>query len=105
MEHPFLLLPWLMDKVHLYFFTNVVYSWFIMLFLLVVAKLAVGTVKMIPSGGQNFFELVLGGFEDFMLDVMGHEGKPFFPFNRHVISLYFVYELDWFNPGHGFTYQ
>ena len=89
MEHPFLILPWLLEKVHVYFFTNVVYSWLIMLFLLVAAKLAVGTVKMIPSGGQNFFELVLGGFEDFMLDVMGHEGKPFFP----LIATLFLYIL------------
>lgn len=101
MEHPFLLLNWLLDKVHVYFFTNVLYSWLIMLLLVVVGKLAVGTVKMIPSGGQNLFEVILGGFEDFMLDVMGPHGKPFFP----MIATLFVYILamNWIGliPGMG----
>jgi F-type H+-transporting ATPase subunit a len=79
MEHPFLILPWLLDKAHLYFHTNVLYSWLIMLLLVVVGKLAIGSVKMIPGGGQNLFEVILGGFEDFMLDVMGPHGKPFYP--------------------------
>jgi F-type H+-transporting ATPase subunit a len=89
MEHPFAILPWLADKVGVHFFTHVLYSWLIMLFLIIVGKLAIGTVKMIPGGGQNFFEVVLGGFEDFMLDVMGHEGKPFFP----LIATLFIYIL------------
>ncbi|CAO0820994.1 ATP synthase subunit a [Desulfarculales bacterium] len=101
MEHPFLLLNWLLDKVHVYFFTNVLYSWLIILLLVVAGKMAVGTVKMVPSGGQNLFEVILGGFEDFMLDVMGHEGKPFFP----MIATLFVYILvmNWIGliPGMG----
>ncbi len=101
MEHPFLLLNWLLDKVHVHFFTNVLYSWLIIVLLVVVGKLAVGTVKMIPSGGQNLFEVILGGFEDFMLDVMGPHGKPFFP----MIATLFVYILamNWIGliPGMG----
>jgi F-type H+-transporting ATPase subunit a len=101
MEHPFLLLPWLLEKVHVYFYTNVLYSWLIIVLLVVVGKLAVGTVKMIPSGGQNLFEVVLGGFEDFMIDVMGHEGRPYFP----LIGTLFLYILamNWIGliPGMG----
>lgn len=101
MEHPFLLLPWLLEKIHVSFYTNVLYSWLIMLLLVVVAKLAVGTVKLIPSGGQNLFEIIIGGFEDFMLDVMGHEGKPFYP----LIATLFIYILamNWIGliPGMG----
>jgi F-type H+-transporting ATPase subunit a len=101
MEHPFLLLPWLLEKAHIYFHTNVLYSWLIMVLLVVVGKLAVGTVKMIPSGGQNLFEVVLGGFEDFMIDVMGHEGRPYFP----LIGTLFLYILamNWIGliPGMG----
>ncbi|MBI5522689.1 MAG: F0F1 ATP synthase subunit A [Desulfarculus sp.] len=101
MEHPFLILPWLLDKAHIYFHTNVLYSWLIIVFLVVVAKLAVGSVKMIPAGGQNFFEVVIGGFEDFMIDVMGHEGRPFFP----LICTLFLYILcmNWIGliPGMG----
>ncbi len=58
MEHPLLLLGLLFESVGLGHFAhqypNVIYSWLIMLFLMVAAKLAVGTVKMIPTGGQNF---------------------------------------------------
>lgn len=101
MEHPFLLLPWLLDKAHVFFFSNVLYSWLIMLLFVVVGKAAVGTVKMVPSGGQNLFEIIIGGFEDFMLDVMGHEGKPYFP----LIGTLFLYILamNWIGliPGMG----
>jgi len=93
MEHPILFLSWLFGKVGLGDFAhhnvNVIYSWLVMLILIVAGKLAVGTVKLIPSGGQNFFEIVLGGFEDFMVDVMGEHGRPYFP----VICTLFLYIL------------
>lgn len=93
MEHPILFLQLILDTVGLgefaHHYPNVIYSWFIMLFLIVVAKLAVGTVKMVPTGGQNFFEIVIGGYEDFMIDVMGEEGRPYFP----IIFTLFIYIL------------
>ena len=93
MEHPLLLLGLLFDSVGLggfvHHYPHVVYSWLIILFLLVAAKLAVGSVKMIPSGGQNFFEVLVGGFEDFAIDVMGEHGRPFYP----LIATLFIYIL------------
>ncbi len=93
MEHPILFLQLLLDAVGLgefaHHYPNVIYSWLVILFLIVAAKLAVGAVKMVPSGGQNFFEVVIGGFEDFMVDVMGHEGRPYFP----IIFTIFIYIL------------
>ena len=93
MEHPLLLLGLLFESIGLGDFVraypNVVYSWLIMLFLMVAAKLAVGTVKMIPSGGQNFFEVLVGGFEDFAIDVMGEHGRPYYP----LICTLFLYIL------------
>ncbi len=93
MEHPILFLSWLFEKVGLGDFAhhnvNVIYSWLVMLILIVAGKLAVGSVKLIPSGGQNFFEIVLGGFEDFMVDVMGEHGRPYFP----LICTLFLYIL------------
>jgi F-type H+-transporting ATPase subunit a len=91
-----MILVWLLEKLGIPSLTHfihanphVVYSWTIMLFLCVAAKLAVGTVKMVPSGGQNFFEAVLGGLEDFMVDVMGEHGRPYFP----LIATLFIYIL------------
>ena len=83
MEHPLLFLSKLFELIGLgsfaHHYPHVVYSWFIMLFLIVVGKLSAGAVKMIPSGGQNFFEMVISGIEDFQVSIMGEEGRPFFP--------------------------
>ncbi|RJX36482.1 MAG: ATP synthase F0 subunit A [Desulfarculus sp.] len=93
MEHPLMLLGLLFEAVGLgdffHHYPNVVYSWLIMLFLMVAAKLAVGTVKMIPAGGQNFFEALIGGFEDFAVDVMGEHGRPYYP----LVATLFIYIL------------
>lgn len=93
MEHPPLLLPLLFNAIGLEHFAeanlNVIYSWLVMIILLVCAKLAVSGIKMIPAGGQNFFEVLVGGYEDFMVDVMGEEGRPYFP----LIFTLFIYIL------------
>jgi F-type H+-transporting ATPase subunit a len=44
---------------------------------------------LVPAGGQNFFELLIGGLEEFMVDITGEEGRAFFPF----IATLFVYIL------------
>ncbi|MDR3557121.1 MAG: F0F1 ATP synthase subunit A [Syntrophobacteraceae bacterium] len=58
---------------------HVTYTWVVMLFLLTVSALAVRSIKMVPDGGQNFFELVITGIEDFMIDITGEEGRFMFP--------------------------
>jgi len=93
MEHPILFLAWVFDKVGLDNFAhkniNVIYSWLVMLVIVTISKLTVTTVKLIPSGGQNFFEIIIGGAEDFMIDVMGEHGRPYFP----LICTLFIYIL------------
>lgn len=93
MEHPLLLLTLLLEKVGLggfaHAYPHVVYSWLVMIILIVAAKLCTKSIKMIPTGGQNFFEAVLGGFEDFSVDVMGEHGRPYFP----IIATLFLYIL------------
>jgi F-type H+-transporting ATPase subunit a len=86
MEHPFMLLPWLLDMLHIEGLSHfahdnphVLYSWLVMAILIIGGKLAVGTVKMIPTGGQNVLEAIIGGLEDFAVDVMGEHGRPYFP--------------------------
>ena len=100
MEHPFMLLPWLLDMLHIEGLSHfvhdnphVVYSWFVMAILIIGGKLAVGTVKMIPTGGQNVMEAIIGGLEDFAVDVMGEHGRPYFPIIATL--LFYILLMNW----------
>ena len=37
------------------------------------------SITLIPGKAQNFFEVVISGMEEFMVDVTGEEGRWFFP--------------------------
>lgn len=59
---------------------HMTYTWFVMLFLIVVPKLTMGKIEMIPGKGQNFWEAVVDGIEGFMTTNMGREGaRMMFP--------------------------
>jgi len=91
MEHPYLFLVKLFEAIGLGHFAHayphVIYSWFVMLLLIVFAVLATRKIEMIPTKAQNFFEIVISGMEEFMVDVTGEEGRWFFP----VIATIFIY--------------
>lgn len=70
-------------------YQHVVYSWFIMLVLLIGALLLSRGVRLLPKKGQNLLEMVVGGLEDFMVEITGPEGRAFFPF----IATIFLYIL------------
>ncbi len=93
MEHPILFLNLLFDKMGLPLVgpeeahtmlefllqPHVTYSWVIMLVLVGLGKMAAGTLKMVPEGSQNFFEVVISGMEDFMIGITGEHGRFLFP--------------------------
>jgi len=59
---------------------HLTYTWLVMAFLIIVPKLTLGKLEMIPGTGQNFWEMIIGGMEDFMADNMGKEGaRMMFP--------------------------
>ena len=91
MEHPYLFLVKLFEAIGLGHFAHayphVIYSWFVMLLLIVFAVLATRKIEMIPTKAQNFFEIVISGMEEFMVDVTGEEGRWFFP----IIATIFIY--------------
>jgi len=59
---------------------HLTYTWLVMLFLVIVPKLTLGKLEMIPGNGQNFWELIIDGMENFMADNMGEEGaRMMFP--------------------------
>jgi len=83
MEHPFLFLPKLLSCFGLGHFAaaypHVVYSWLVLLILIVLAYFGARKITLVPGKAQNFFEVVVSGMEEFMVDVTGEEGRWFFP--------------------------
>jgi F-type H+-transporting ATPase subunit a len=94
MEHPILFLNLLFEKLGLPVVANfedahtlaqylllpyITYTWVIMILLLALAKLAASRLEMVPGGGQSFFEVLIGGIEDFLISVTGEEGRFVFP--------------------------
>jgi len=68
---------------------HVLHSWFVMIVLIVGALILGKGLQLIPRQGQNLLELIVGGLEDFMVDITGPEGRAFFPF----IATIFLYIL------------
>ena len=91
MEHPYLFLVKLFEAIGLGHFAHayphVIYSWFVILLLIIFAVLATRKIEMIPTKAQNFFEIVISGMEEFMVDITGDEGRWFFP----IIATIFIY--------------
>jgi len=94
MEHPILFLNLLFQKLGLPVVANpeeahsflqflllphVTYAWVVMILMLLLAKMAVSRIEMVPTGGQNVFEMIIGGFEEFMIGVTGEHGRFAFP--------------------------
>ncbi len=94
MEHPILFISIILEKLGLpvphgpvgHTFLEqlcepyMTYTWLVMAFLFLVSKLTLGNLEMIPGKGQNFWELVVGGMDDFFADNMGREmADKFFP--------------------------
>jgi len=90
-EHPYMFFVKLFELLGMgdfaHHYPHVIYSWVIMIFLIVVAGLAVKGISMIPAKGQNFWEIVIDGMEEFMVDLTGDEGRWFFP----LIATVFLY--------------
>jgi F-type H+-transporting ATPase subunit a len=91
MEHPYLFLVKLFEAIGLghfaHVYPHVIYSWFVILLLIIFAVLATRKIEMIPTKAQNFFEIVISGMEEFMVDITGEEGRWFFP----IIATIFIY--------------
>jgi F-type H+-transporting ATPase subunit a len=70
-------------------YKHVIYSWFVMLLLIVGGFLLTRKIKLVPGKGQNLVEAIVGGLEDFTVGITGPEGKAFFPY----IATIFLYIL------------
>ncbi|MDH3349321.1 MAG: F0F1 ATP synthase subunit A [Desulfobulbaceae bacterium] len=56
------------------------YTWLVMGFLIIVPRITMGNLEIMPGKGQNFWEIVVGGMEDFFAENMGREkARMLFP--------------------------
>ena len=103
MEHPYLFLVKLFEAFGLGHFAHayphVIYSWLVMLILIILGSIAVKGISMIPSKTQNVFELIIKGLEDFMVSLTGEEGRWFFPFMATIFLYIFTCNLMGLVPG------
>jgi len=79
MTHPFLFLQWIEQQLHLHIGEHVLYTWLVMVILILVAFLASRSISMVPSGAQNLMEVVVTGIDGLIEETMGKEGKAYFP--------------------------
>jgi len=90
-EHPYLFFGKLFEAIGLEHFAHayphVIYTWVVMLLLVVLGVLGAKTLKMVPAGGQNFFEVLINGVEEFMVDTAGEEARWLFP----IVATIFLY--------------
>lgn len=103
MEHPILFLVQLFDLIGLgdfaHHYPHVIYTWFVMLILILFGFLATRAISMLPTKVQNVFELVIGGLEEFTVDITGEGGRRFFPILATVFIYIFVCNLIGLMPG------
>jgi F-type H+-transporting ATPase subunit a len=99
MEHPILFLDLIQGFFKTHIPPHVTYSWFIMALLVGLGILATRSISLVPKGGQNVFELVIGGLEEFMVEITGEEGRAFFPFICTLFLFIFTCNLLGLIPG------
>ena len=105
MEHPYLFFVKLFDLVgggvahfaHAY--PHVIYSWVVMILLISLGFLASKGMGLIPTKMQNFFEIMVAGIEDFMVEITGEEGRWLFPIVATIFIYIFVCNLVGLVPG------
>jgi F-type H+-transporting ATPase subunit a len=70
-----------------------------MLLLIILGAIAARNPSIIPSKLQNFFEAVISGIEEFMVDITGEEGRWLFPILATVFIFILVSNLLGLVPG------
>ena len=103
MEHPYLFFVKLFEMIGLGHFaheyTHVVYTWVVMAILIIGGFLAVKGLSLVPQKGQNFFEIIVSGIEEFMVDITGEEGRWLLPLTATIFIFIFASNLIGLVPG------
>ncbi len=103
MEHPYLFFVKLFEMIGLGHFaheyTHVVYTWVVMAILIIGGFLAVKGLSLVPQKGQNFFEIIVSGIEEFMVEITGEEGRWLLPLVATIFIFIFASNLIGLVPG------
>ncbi|MBT3259869.1 MAG: F0F1 ATP synthase subunit A [Deltaproteobacteria bacterium] len=103
MEHPIFFIDAILSAMGFHDFalhySHVTYTWLTMLILILSALFLAKKVKIVPEGGQNFFEVLISGLENFMVEITGPEGRFFFPFIATVFLFVLVSNMIGLIPG------
>jgi F-type H+-transporting ATPase subunit a len=98
LEHPVALIPEAIKAVGIHlpapFGANqVVTTWAVMLFLIIIGLIVKSNLTMVPGKLQNVFEVIIGGLEDFVVGNIGEEGRKVYPV---LIGLFlFILTANW----------
>lgn len=95
MVHPYLFLEFFRELLRPLFFPKavtseaittanaavdtIVYTWLVILLLLLFSMLSARSIKTVPQGMQNFAEAIIANIEKMITETMGEHGRPFFP--------------------------
>jgi F-type H+-transporting ATPase subunit a len=80
-------------------YPHVIYSWVVMLLLIVLGVLASKGMSMVPTKMQNLFEIIVSGIEEFMVEITGEEGRWLFPIVATIFIYIFIGNLIGLVPG------
>lgn len=78
---------------------HVLYTWIVMALLALVAFLATRRLELVPSGAQNFVEMVMDQIVGLVDEVMGHQGRPYVPLIASLALFIVVSNLMGLVPG------
>jgi F-type H+-transporting ATPase subunit a len=62
-----------------YFPPHVTYAWFLAIMLAILSFLATRRLEIYPGRFQNVMEVIIGGFDFLLNEIMGHNGRRYFP--------------------------
>ena len=103
MEHPYLFFVKFFEVIGLAHFAHtaphVIYMWVVMAILIILSAVATKTVTLVPSKGQNVFEIIISGLEEFAVTITGEEGRWLFPLVGTIFIFIAVSNLVGLIPG------
>jgi len=78
---------------------HIIYSWVVMIILVVLGIAGAKTVNLVPSKIQNVLEIIISGLEEFTIDITGEEGRWLFPLLATIFIYIFTCNIMGLLPG------